>query len=405
MMRDASSGRSVDDVIAQRRTAAPDEHEGAIVRFVEDARHDVWQERHVEASERAEVSHEDALLLRVPEQRAPELGDVRPVRVGRDVGRDGHPGRLLGLRQRPRAEQGEPLRPRGDRDVDTARRACRAPGHDAVHHAGERAACRLAADVPAHLVHVELEAAAAEPEEHQREREVHHPPAERRRHPLHEHARVGRQRAQRAPERRDTPRAEVRGQHVHRHARDQGVSIVDRDRGLGIVGSGGWWTPHVHEVARGGERGDELARVVAHAPVERRILAGDDAPALARRVRRAHDARRPAGRGSIDRERAHELWPARVCALARHSRQCSAMVVSSTGSENRALSVSSDLLSRTMRERRARVWFCKIPGQPVRRTVQRHVQHARLVHARQRRAPREGPRRMIDLGRRGRSGS
>jgi len=56
------------DVVAQRLAAAADEHEGAVVRLVEDARDDVRHERGVEAAVGAEVPHEHALLVRPREE-------------------------------------------------------------------------------------------------------------------------------------------------------------------------------------------------------------------------------------------------------------------------------------------------------------------------------------------------
>src|SRR5204863_3360583 len=122
-------------------------------------------------------------------------------------------------------------------------------------------------------------------------------------------------------------------------------------------------TPDFDRVARCGERGDQVVRVVAQAALERRILAGDDAPVLARYLEGAHGSRGTTRCGAVDDER-HELRAARSWARARHSRQWSAIVPSSTGSEMSALRVSSDLLPRTMRASRARVWCWRYQGRP-----------------------------------------
>ena len=218
-------------------------------------------ERRVKAPEGTEVSDEHALLAPSGEERAPELGDARRVRAIGDVGGDGHPCRLLVRRQRTRAEQREPVLPRGDGDVDAARRACGAERHHAVHDAGERAACRLAADVPADFVHVQLEAATRDPRaasargagSSSASRTRWAPTARARARPAG--ARAARGGGARSPQ------AEARRQHVHRDAGDLGGA-----RGLRVVARRGGGTPHVHEVALCGERGDEMVRVLAPPP-------------------------------------------------------------------------------------------------------------------------------------------
>jgi hypothetical protein len=144
------------------------------------------------------------------------------------------------------------------------------------------------------LVHEEVEPAPAQGEEQLREGHVHHPPAVAGGDVLHEQPRFARESAEGSTENAEGVGLEVRGEHVHRDARQR--------RGR----TGRRRAPHLDDVARFGECADELEGVIAHATRVRGILARHDAPASRRRGARCERRLEDGGRG-------HARW---VCESA-----------------------------------------------------------------------------------------
>jgi len=160
--------------------------------------------------------------------------------------------------------------------------------------------------------------------------------------------------AQSTTENAEGVEVEVRWEDMHRHT------------GHGRGRSRGGRTPDLDRITRRGERLHELKGVIGDAAGERRVLAGDDAPAPA-----GGDAAwvsRPGCRVEPRRVehdgRGHARCSVYDCAFRCQARQWSAMDDSSTGSDASALTVSIDLRPRTMRESRARAWLARYQGSP-----------------------------------------